>query len=342
MSFGGRVERKISQSLRSFEMTACLSCLCHFDLWEKSFSKRIDGTTAAPMIYLLLAIFGSGVIPVIFRAFDKFGVNLFWAIPANYVTCVLVGSLLTGNSVGVLSVTAKPWLWLAAVQGILLAVNFYLLAQTAQRAGVALAALASRLSVAIPSLLAFALYGDSLTAIKLAGLLTALMALYLCTAPEKGAGGSRLFQLLPLLVFATFGVYFTILKYLQTYYLDDSSYHSYVMSAFVFAFLSSIVIGTVKSVFSVGRFLLEAYLGGDISRRSKLRRSLCVAASLGVERLAKLAALSDLQRGRGRGERGLGGVTLSGTVVEAKNDRLGRGLDCRGAAQLLTPTSTSR
>jgi len=239
-----------------------LSCLCHFDLWEKSFSKRIDSTTAPPMIYLLLAIFGSGVIPVIFRAFDKFGVNLFWAIPANYVTCVLVGSLLTGNSVGVLSVTAKPWLWLAAVQGILLAVNFYLLAQTAQRAGVALAALASRLSVAIPSLLAFALYGDSLTAIKLAGLLTALMALYLCTAPEKGAGGSRLFQLLPLLVFATFGVYFTILKYLQTYYLDDSSYHSYVMSAFVFAFLSSIVIGTAKSVFSSADFRLKHICAG--------------------------------------------------------------------------------
>ena len=169
---------------------------------------------------------------------------------------------MTGNSVGVLSVTAKPWLWLAAVQGILLAVNFYLLAQTAQRAGVALAALASRLSVAIPSLLAFALYGDSLTAIKLAGLLTALMALYLCTAPEKGAGGSRLFQLLPLLVFATFGVYFTILKYLQTYYLDDSSYHSYVMSAFVFAFLSSIVIGTAKSVFSSADFRLKHICAG--------------------------------------------------------------------------------
>jgi len=214
------------------------------------------------MIYLLLAIFGSGVIPVIFRAFDKFGINLFWAIPVNYVTCVLVGSLLTGNSVGVLSVTAKPWLWLAAVQGILLAVNFYLLAHTAQRAGVALAALASRLSVAIPSLLAFALYGDSLTAIKLAGLLTALIALYLCTAPEKGAGGSRLFQLLPLLVFATFGVYFTILKYLQTYYLDDSSYHSYVMSAFVFAFLSSIVIGTAKSVFSSADFRLKHIWAG--------------------------------------------------------------------------------
>jgi len=214
------------------------------------------------MIYLLLAIFGSGVIPVIFRAFDKFGVNLFWAIPANYVTCVLLGSFLMGESGGVMSVTAKSWLWLAAVQGILLAVNFYLLAHTAQRAGVALAALASRLSVAIPSLLAFALYGDSLTAIKVAGLLTALMALYLCTAPEKGAGGSRLFQLLPLLVFATFGVYFTILKYLQTYYLDDSSYHSYVMSAFVFAFLSSMAIGAGKNVFSSADFRLKHISAG--------------------------------------------------------------------------------
>src|SRR4030095_840472 len=136
---------------------------------------------ALPMIYLLFAIVGSGVIPVIFRAFDKFGVNLFWAIPANYVTCVLVGSFLMGVSGGVVSVTAKPWLWLATVQGILLAVNFYLLAHTAQRVGVALAALASPVSVAIPSLLAFVLYGDSLTAIKLVGLLTALVALYLRT-----------------------------------------------------------------------------------------------------------------------------------------------------------------
>ena len=216
------------------------------------------------MIYLLLAIVGSGVIPVIFRAFDKFGVNLFWAIPANYVTCVLVGSLLTGNSAGILSVTAKPWLWLAAVQGILLAVNFYLLAHTAQRAGVALAALASRLSVAIPSLLAFALYGDSLTAIKIAGLLTALLALYLCTAPEKGAGTSRLFQVLPLLVFATFGAYFTILKYLQTYYLDESSYHSYVMSGFVFAFLSSLLIGAAKKVFSSADFCRKHIFAGIV------------------------------------------------------------------------------
>src|SRR5687768_12342802 len=110
------------------------------------------------MIYLVLAIFGSGVIPVIFRAFDGWRVNVFWAIPANYVTCVLVGNLLTRQSLSLSDLASQSWIFFAALQGIILAVNFYLLAYTAQRVGVAIASLASRLSVAIPSVLAFSLY----------------------------------------------------------------------------------------------------------------------------------------------------------------------------------------
>ena len=204
------------------------------------------------MTFLLLAIFGSGVIPVVFRGFESWCVNLFWAIPVNYLTCVALGEILTGGALNLSRWAGQPWIGFAAMQGILLAVNFYLLAYTAQRAGVAVAALASRLSVAIPALLAFALYGDSLTPAKVAGLLAALAALYLCTASETTSGSStaRLFRLLPVLVFVTFGIYFSVLKYLQTYYLDESSYHNYVMSAFLFAFLSSLIIVALKGVFS--------------------------------------------------------------------------------------------
>ena len=52
------------------------------------------------MLYIALAILGSGVIPVMFRAFDGWRVNLFWAIPINYLTCVAIGTLLSGNSLG--------------------------------------------------------------------------------------------------------------------------------------------------------------------------------------------------------------------------------------------------
>ncbi|MEO6164101.1 MAG: hypothetical protein ABIP88_08180 [Candidatus Binatia bacterium] len=110
--------------------------------------------------------------------------------------------------------------------------------------------------MAIPSVLAFILYGDSLTPVKIAGLSAALVALYLCTAPDKNSGNlsSKLFHLLPILVFATFGCYFTILKYLQTYYLEAATYHAYVMSGFLFAFLSSLAIGFGKSVISTAEF----------------------------------------------------------------------------------------
>lgn len=211
------------------------------------------------MLFLLLAIFGSGVIPVIFRAFDGWRVNVFWAIPANYITCVMVGSLLTGESLDPSALMSQPWILFAALQGFILAVNFYLLAHTAQKVGVAIASLASRLSVAIPSLLAFSLYGDSLTTVKIAGLSAALVALYLCTAPDgrTAAPTSRLLQISPITLFLTFGCYFTILKYLQTYYLTEASYHSYVMSGFVFAFLSSVVIGLGKRVFTAADFRLH-------------------------------------------------------------------------------------
>ena len=81
------------------------------------------------------------------------GLIFFWAIPINYLTCVAIGTLLLGNSFSAGDVARQPWIGLAAIQGILLAVNFFLLARTAQRAGVAIAALASRLSVAVPSVL---------------------------------------------------------------------------------------------------------------------------------------------------------------------------------------------
>lgn len=216
------------------------------------------------MLFLALAIFGSGVIPVIFRAFDGWRVNVFWAIPANYVTCVVVGNLLSGQSLNPSTLASQSWILFAALQGMILAVNFYLLAHTAQRVGVAIAALASRLSVAIPSILAFSLYGDSLTVVKIAGLLAALLALYLCTVPDQGAGKttSRLLQLSPITLFLTFGCYFSILKYLQTYYLDQSTYHTYVMSGFVFAFLSSIAIGLGKGLFSAVNFHAGHILAG--------------------------------------------------------------------------------
>src|SRR5215472_17993146 len=165
------------------------------------------------MIFLFLAILGSALIPVVFRAFSDWRVNVFWAIPVNYLTCVFIGAIWGGDGLALIKIRSQPWLWIAILQGVILAVNFFLLAYTAQRAGVSVAALASRLSVAIPSLLAFLIYGDTLSVVKLAGLVAALISLYLCTGSAEKRTSLRLFsgRFLPLLVFFSFGCYFVVI-----------------------------------------------------------------------------------------------------------------------------------
>jgi drug/metabolite transporter (DMT)-like permease len=129
-----------------------------------------------------------------------------------------------------------------------------LLAYTAQRAGVSVAVLASRLSVAIPAILAFLLYGDSFNAVKTLGLAAALSSLYLCTATGRDFGVTRawLRRLLPILVFFMFGCHFTLLKFTQARYLDSSSYHVYVTTSFCFAFMTSVAIGLARIRTRVG------------------------------------------------------------------------------------------
>jgi drug/metabolite transporter (DMT)-like permease len=216
------------------------------------------------MIYLLLAILGSGLIPVLFRGFGDWRVNVFWAIPVNYLTCVVVGSIWGGHPLALSTLPRQPWLWLALLQGGILAINFFLLAYTAQRVGVSVAALASRLSVAIPSILAFLFYGDSFTVVKLAGLAAALLSLYLCTASAEKhiAAGTLALKLLPVLVFLTFGCYFIVIKHAQVYYLADESFHDYVMSGFLFAFLTSLMICLARGLLVLKQLRLAYVLAG--------------------------------------------------------------------------------
>jgi drug/metabolite transporter (DMT)-like permease len=206
------------------------------------------------MAYLLLAILCSAGLPLLFRAFDDWRVNLFWAIPVNYLACIVVGAIIAPAPPDVSALLSQPWFLLAMLQGFILAVNFYLLAYTAQRAGVSVAVLASRLSVAIPAILAFLLYGDSFNAVKTVGLAAALSSLYLCTATAQDFGVTRVWlrRLLPILVFFMFGCHFTLLKFTQAHYLDSSSYHVYVTTSFFFAFVTSVAIGLARIPTRVG------------------------------------------------------------------------------------------
>jgi multidrug transporter EmrE-like cation transporter len=126
--------------------------------------------------------------------------------------------------------------------------------------------LASRLSVAIPSILAFLFYGDSFNAAKLAGLAAALLSLYLCTASTEKSATTRplALKLLPLLVFLTFGCYFIVIKYAQAHYLSEASFHDYVMAGFLFGFLTALAICSARRLLVLKQFRLVHVAAGLI------------------------------------------------------------------------------
>lgn len=187
------------------------------------------------MYYLIFSICFSASLPLLFKFFESKGIKTSYVVPINYFACAVVGIILGDLESIRNGVLTGSWLLFAAIQGLLLAVNFYLLAATAQRVAVSVAALSSRMSVAIPVAVAFFLYGDAVTPVKLVALVAAGLSLFLAsTNSENGSDGClRSNAILPAMTFLSYGANWTLLKYVQHFYLDENMYHPYVTVTFV-------------------------------------------------------------------------------------------------------------
>jgi hypothetical protein len=195
------------------------------------------------MIYLVLAIVFSTFNHLLFKAFSRFRVDLLVAIVANYSVCVAIGYISSYESVAVSlsAVFQQDWYPFSILQGGLLVTCLFLIGRTTERQGVAVASLATRLSVAIPTVTAFFLYHDMVTAPKMMGIIVALLALYLSSVNAKGVNRSviRFRSSLPLILFGAFGLHSLLLKFVQAKFLVGTSYHVYVMTAFLWAWILS-------------------------------------------------------------------------------------------------------
>ena len=197
------------------------------------------------MIFLLFAILCSAAIPVLFKAFARWDLDVRLVVPFNYFACFVCGAISSGQLYWYPAQSGGFMLSLTVVQGVLLAGNLFLLAYTSQRVSVALAAFASRVSVAVPTAAAFFLFNDRLTASKGIGIGLALLALYLVTVPlgnPSGAPTQRVYSraLLPM-VFLSYGAHFLFFKYVQETYLTEHTHHLYLGQSFLFAFFVSVV-----------------------------------------------------------------------------------------------------
>ena len=197
------------------------------------------------MIYLLLSILSSTAIVVIFRLIGRFNVALLLPIVINYITASVAGFALHGNFFEISDMQIHRWLWIAALIGIMFIVMFYIIGLSAQKSGLAVTSVASKMSVIIPILFSIFFYGEAIDFIKIMGILLALVAVMLTIYRKNGNAIDNKFIVLPLILFVGAGIIDIFVKVAQAEYVTDEILP--VFSAILFAFAG--ICGIVAAFF---------------------------------------------------------------------------------------------
>lgn len=222
------------------------------------------------MLFLIGSIILSSWLTLSFKLLERFRINTFQAIVFNYLTCVVTGSVVNG-AFPVNTVTMQePWFKWAMLMGAVFIVLFNVIAKTAQTMGVAIASVANKLSLVIPFLFSIVLYNEAATGLKIAGVLLALVAVvFTCwpSADYKEPSGKVVkpaYFLLPLFLFVGSGLLDTMIKYVETTFVNNSNQNAYLISSFA----AAATIGSIRLLIGFGsgsmKFEPKAVLAGII------------------------------------------------------------------------------
>lgn len=197
------------------------------------------------MINLGLSVLFSSLIFVIFKLFSIYKINTFYAIVTNYFVACSVGLLFYKGDIIISAIPDKPWFIGTFFLGVLFILVFNLMATTAQKVGVSVASVATKMSLAIPVLFGVFWYQEALSYFQILGIVLALVAVYFASIKTKNINLPKTSLLLPILVFLGSGVIDTSIKYLQEIHVEETEYS--LFSAVVFASAASI--GVLSIVF---------------------------------------------------------------------------------------------
>jgi len=143
------------------------------------------------MFFLLASMACSVAVSALLKLARRHRLHVGQAIAANYPTAALLCLLLLRPHPAALLQPGTPW-WALAALGLLLPAVFLAMAGAVRHAGIVVSDAAQRLSLLIPLLAAFTLFGETASPGKLAGIAIALAALAcLLWRPPAGANDAE-------------------------------------------------------------------------------------------------------------------------------------------------------
>lgn len=204
------------------------------------------------MIYLILSIFSSTAIIVLFKVIDRYKLNTFNAIVINYFVAAALGYILAVKSPDVTEIMQSTWLYMAVIIGVLFIVIFYVIGLTAQKVGLSVTSVAAKMSVIVPILFSIIYYNELLTFYKLTGILLALLAVSFMVIRKKTAKETMEkniaphYIVLPLILFIGSGFVDSLIKFSQHEYIRDENTSIFSAVLFSVAAITGVLIRVFK------------------------------------------------------------------------------------------------
>jgi drug/metabolite transporter (DMT)-like permease len=213
--------------------------------------------------YIVLSVLFNTVLLVIFKFFNKYDIDVFTALVANYITAFLVGFSLNYHSISIEETISKPWIFGSFLLGFLFISVFYITAITSQRNGLSVASVSSKMSVIIPIIFGVILYQDKMGLFKIIGIILALFAVYLTTKKNK-AEENKGTLLFPILLFFGAGCIDTSIKLFQNNYVAATDISLFSTFTFLMAFTAGIIIIITRFFFNPVKIIGKNILAGII------------------------------------------------------------------------------
>lgn len=216
------------------------------------------------MDHLVISILISSGLFVIFKGFEIYKVDTLQAITVNYFVAFLIGFFLPGQTLSIGEIPSQPWFLGALSLSVIFILIFNLMAATAQKNGLSVASVASKMSVIIPVIFGVIMYQEKLGYLKIIGIVLALVAVYLSASKSDSKPIKAKNLLFPLLLFLGSGVLDTTLKYVETTLVPDGGVPVFSATIFVLAALLGCVLLMVKAFQGKFVFQFKNIVGGIV------------------------------------------------------------------------------
>ncbi|APY00661.1 EamA family transporter [Lacinutrix venerupis] len=200
------------------------------------------------MIYLIISILASTLVFVLFKLLSKYKINTLQTIIVNYFVAFTIGITSATETITLTSIINKQWFYGAVFLGFLFITIFNVVALTAQKNGLSVASVASKMSVVIPIVFGIYAYNENLSPQKLLGISLALIAVYLTSIKVKTSTVKLKNVWLPVILFIGSGIIDTTLKYIETTYVSTIETHLFSAIIFAISGLIGITILSAKAI----------------------------------------------------------------------------------------------